>query len=137
MSDNNYKRRHEMSEDKPKARYRSASGSSLPLVSVIDDTDVMKRAIKLLKEATTLKVKQSEAEEKLIEIRDELAAVCEAYGLKGIRHGLSGFEYHGYASRKTLDKTKLLNFISADDLASCYVDGEPYLSAKVTVFDLE
>lgn len=126
-----------MSEEKGKSRYRSASGSSLPLVSVIDDSDLMKKATKLLREGTAYKVKESEAQDRLDTIREELGAICAAYGLKGIRHGLNGFEYHGYTSRKTLDKTKLLNFISADDLASCYVEGDPYLSAKVVPFDLE
>jgi hypothetical protein len=126
-----------MSDDNTKSRYRSASGSSLPLVSVIDDPDLFKKATKLLKEAVACKVKQSEAEDRVTEIKDELAAICAAYDLKGIRHGLNGFEYHGYTSRKSLDKKKLLNFISADDLASCYVEGDPYLNAKVVPFDLE
>src|SRR5258708_40301778 len=91
-----------------KQRLRSASGSSLPIASVIDDSDLFKKAVKLLKEATAVVVKKSECEEREREIKEELGAICAAYDLKGFRHGLHGFEYHGYQTRKTLSKERLL-----------------------------
>lgn len=123
-------------------RLRSASNSSLPLVSIIPDTETMKQATVLLKEAGKLKCKISEAQERLDEIELELAAVASAYELKGFRYGLFGFDYRGYTSRKTLDKTKLVAELSARGIPasvidSCYRPGEPYLDARITAFDME
>jgi len=127
-----------MSEDTKRKILRSAANSSLPVASLIPDPDLFRRSIELLRRAQDLKVKVSVAEEELLSIRDELAAICEAFNLKGFRHGLTGFEYHGYTSRKSLSKERLLALgVSADTIAEAYVDGEPFLSAKITVFDME
>jgi hypothetical protein len=121
-----------------KQRLRSAKNSSLPLTSVIPDTDVFKQACRLLEEAVRVKSVMSELEERADAIREELAAVAAAYDLKGFRHGLAGFEYHGYTARKTLSKELLLAAgVSADVIAGAHVEGEPFLSCKLVVFDLE
>ena len=125
-----------MSEEKQ--RLRSAAGSNLPLASVIDDPELFKKSVKLLKEATGCSVKQSEAEDRLKEIKEELGAICEAYGLKGFKHGLHGFEYHGYTTRKSLSKEKLLAAgVSAEIIADAYVEGTPFMFSKVIPFDIE
>jgi len=124
-----------------KQRLTSASKSTLPSVSEIDDLDTVKQVQRLLKEASALKAKVSEAEDRLAEIRDELSAVCEAYGgdspLKGFRSGLAGFEYHGYVTRKALNKEKLVTLVPAEVIDQCYTEGAPFLLAKFVVFDLE
>lgn len=121
-----------------KKRYTSASNSRLPLASVIPDTEMMKRAVALLNEDMQLKTSISAMEERTDEIKDELAAICQAYDLKGFRHGLNGFEYHGYATRKTLSKEKLLALgVSAETIDRATVDGQPYLFVRVVRFDIE
>ena len=125
-----------------KSRLRSASRSTLPRSSEIPETDVFKNVNKLLKEAVALKVKQSETEERLDEIKNELAAVAFAYNMPGFRHGLAGYEYHGYTSRSSLNKQKLIEKISpygcpASVIEESYEPGTPFLSAKIVVFDME
>jgi hypothetical protein len=122
----------------PGERIYSAAKSNLPIASVIDDPETFKRAVALLRKATANKVKKSEIEESDEQVRAELAAICEAYSLKGLKHGLAGFEYHGYATRKTLSKELLLaRGVSAEDIEASYKEGDPFLSAKVVVFDIE
>lgn len=120
-----------------KKRYLSASRSSLPLASELPDTEDLKRVVKLMKEANGLRAKISESEERLDEIKTELSAVCEVYNMKGFRHGLHGFEYHGWTARKALNKEKLVTLVPADVIDKCYEDGKPFLSVKLIAFDLE
>lgn len=127
---------------KSKARLRSASMSSLPQSSAIPDADTFKQVNALLKEAVKLKTKVAEAEDRLDEIKNELSTVAAAYDLKGFRHGMAGFEYHGYTSRSTLNKAKLVDKLSeygapASLIDECYEPGAGFLSAKFVVFDLE
>ena len=124
--------------EEEKKRFLSASRSSLPLCSEIPDSDTVKEVGSLLKEANDLRVKISEAQERVDEIKNQLAALCEAYGLeKGFRYGMIGYEYHGFVSRKTLDKEKLATLVPADVIDSCYVEGKQFLSAKLIAFDVE
>jgi len=119
-------------------RLRSASNSKYPLASVIDDPDTFKRAIHLLKECTINKVKQSELKEQEDELKTELAAICSAYNLPGIRHGLDCFEYFGWKTKQTLSKERLLALgVTAEQIAQAYVDSDPFLMTKITPFDLE
>jgi hypothetical protein len=121
-----------------KQRLRSASGSTLPVASIIPDADTFQQVRKLLAEAVKVKVKQSELEDREREIRDELAAVCEAYQLKGFRHGRAGFEYHGYTTRKTLSKEKLLAAgIPAETISDCLEESKPFILCKVVTFDID
>ena len=121
-----------------KQRLTSASRSTLPMVSEIPDSDTMKRAIALMKEAAKLKIQVSEAEDRLNSIRTELAAICEAYGTEhGFRYGHVGFEYHGYITRKSFSKEKAVTLIPADVIDQCYTESEPFLLTKVVVFDLD
>lgn len=121
----------------PKQRLTSASKSKLPVVSEIPDTDTMQHAVRLMREASGLRAKVSEAEDRLDEIRGELAAICEGYGMAGFKHGLNGFEYHGYQTRRTLSKEKLVQVVAADVIDSCYEESKPFLSSKFVSFDLE
>ena len=132
----------EETNEKKGTRLRSASRSTLPKSSEIPDPETFRSVNKMLKEAVALKVKVSEAEERLEEIKNELAAVAMAYDLSGFRHGLAGYEYHGYTSRQTLNKQKLIEKIGANGcpasvIDESYEDGKPFLSAKIVVFDME
>jgi hypothetical protein len=118
-------------------RLTSASRSALPMASELPDTEDLKRVVKLMKEANGLKVKISEAEDRLDEIKAELSAVCEVYNMKGFRHGLNGFEYHGWITRKSFNKEKLATLVPAGVIDSCYEEGNPFLSVKVIAFDME
>lgn len=119
-------------------RLHSASHSKLPLASVIEDNDTFKRVVKLLRDGTINKVKQSELKEKEEEIKNELAAICEAYGIAGVRYGLDAFEYYGWKTRETLSKERLLALgVSAETIAAAYQTSAPYLMTKIDPFDLE
>lgn len=128
--------------EEKKTRLRSASNSTLPQTSAIPDRETFQSMNMLLKEAIKLKVKVSEMEERLEEIKLEAAAVCGAYDLKGFRHGLGGFDYRGYNTRKTLDKQALVERMSAYGcptslIEECYRPGESFLDARFVVFDLD
>lgn len=121
-----------------KQRLRSAAKSSLPMASTIPDPETFRRVVELLKEGVALKVKASELEEREKEIKEELAAVAEGYQTKGFRHALAGFEYHGWQTKKTLSKEKLLsNGVSADVIDKSFSESDPFLSTKMFAFDLE
>jgi HD superfamily phosphodiesterase len=125
-----------MSEEKK--RYLSASRSSLPLCSEFADSDIVKQVAKLLKRGNAERARISEAEERLDEIKAELSAICETYGIeKGFRHGLHGFEYHGWITRKALNKEKLATLVPADVIDKCYEDGKPFLSVKLIAYDID
>jgi hypothetical protein len=126
------------SEPTKAPRFTSAANSKLPLASVIDDTETMRHAVKLLKEGVANSAKQSELKERESEIREELAAICHAYELTGFKHGLCGFEYHGYQTRQTLSKERLLALgVPADTIAQAYSEGKPFLSSRLLAFDME
>jgi hypothetical protein len=128
----------EETESSKAPRLRSAANSKLPLTSVIDDGDTMRRATKLLKEGVANSAKQSKLKERESEIREELAAICAAYDLPGFKHGLCGFEYHGYTTRQVLSKERLLALgVSADTIAQAYSEGKPYLNSRLLAFDME
>lgn len=125
-----------MSEEKK--RLTSAANSSLPQASSIPDEETFQRVRVLLRDAIKAKVKQSEAEDKLKEIREELVLIAEAYGMKGFRHGLAGFQYDGYIRRKTLSKEALLaSGVSAQIIEDAYIEGAEFVSAKIVAFDIE
>jgi hypothetical protein len=122
-----------MSED----RLRRAKNSKLPIASVIEDPEIFREVVSLLKESTDNKVKISEIEERQGAISERLAAICEVYNLPGIRHGLNAFEYHGWTTRKTLSKERLLFLgVSAETIDAAYVDSKPFLSTKIVPFDV-
>ncbi len=121
-----------------KARLRSASGSTLPSVAVVSDQPTFKRSISLLKEAVEILVKKSELEDREKEIKEELSAICQAYEIKGMKYGKCGFEYHGYQTRKTLSKERLLALgVSAEIIDQATVAGDPFLYSRTVAFDLE
>jgi hypothetical protein len=124
-----------MSEE-PKQRLTSASKSSLPDAAEMPDTDASETAIALMREAGMLRIVVSEAEERLEEIKSELSSLCEVYEMKGFRHGLNGFEYHGWQKRKTFSREKAVTLIPVDVLDQCYVDNKPYVSTKFVAFDI-
>lgn len=120
-----------------KQRLTHASNSKLPQLSELPDDDVQKRVRSLLTEAMKLKAQISAADERLGMIRDELAAVCEVYEMKGFRNGLAGFECHGLVTRKSLSREKLVLHVAADIIDSCYDESKPFLSAKFVAFDVD
>jgi hypothetical protein len=122
--------------EEPRQRFTCAAKSALPVVSEMPDTDDMQRAIRLLREANILRTVVSETEERLEDIKNELSSLCEAYEMKGFKHGLNGFEYHGWQQRKTFSKEKAVTLIPADVIEQCYVDGKPFVLAKFIAFDM-
>jgi len=126
-----------MSEEKQ--RFRSASRSTLPTASAaLPDKEMLQQVTALLKEGMKVKIKLSELDERRKEITEELGAIAAAYDLSGFRHGLIGFEYHGYTTRKTLSKERLLAAgVSAEILEECFADSEPFMNAKLVAFDVE
>jgi len=132
-----------------KKRFTSAGNSKLPQASEIPDEDTFQEVRKLLKKAISLRAGISEREDELSVIKECLGAICEAFELKGFRHGLAGFQYDGYITRKSLSKEALLSSscicpkcstevaISAQTIEDCYLEGKPFVSAKIIAFDFE
>ena len=121
-------------------RILSASKSNLPAASaVIEDGDMFREAVRLLKALSANAVRMSELKERDEELRTALAAICTTYGLDhGFKYGMSGFEYHGYLTRQTLNKELLLaNGVDAATIAASFKTGEPFLSCKLVTFDVE
>lgn len=128
----------EQTTTEPKERLRSASRSTLPTASLISDSEVFKDSVRLLKEAVKLQAQISTAEDRLKEIKEHLAATCEAYNLKGMKYGLSGFEYRGYTARSVLSKEALLEAgVDPQIIADSYRKGNDFLDARFVVFDIE
>lgn len=120
-----------------KKRLLSSSNSHLPVCSEIDDPETFRAAVKLMKEGNKLRAQISELDDRRVAIITELSAICEAYNMKGFRHGLNGFEYHGYTLRKSLNKEKLVTLVPADVIDQCYEDGKPFVSYKLIAFDID
>ena len=114
----------------------SAANSPLPSATELDP-DTFRQAKALLQKSAKLKAEISEREEKLSELKAELAIIAKVCSPKGFRWGMIGFEYHGYVSRKTLNKKKLATHVAAEIIDSCYEDGKEFESMKLIVFDME
>jgi hypothetical protein len=128
----------EDNDDKKPPRMRVASNSTLPIASVIDDPETFRRAVALLAKGSAAVYAIRDAEKDKDEASSELATICEAYSLKGIRHGLNAFEYHGYTARQTLSRERLLALgVPAETIAKAMVEGKPFLSARLAPFDIE
>jgi hypothetical protein len=124
--------------DQKRERIRRASNSKLPQASELPDVEIRNRVQKLLKRSTELVRLISESKENLDELESELGAICEAYDLKGFRHGLHSFEYYGWKTRKTLSTAALVaNGVSAEVIAASYVESKPFIMQKVNPFDVE
>ena len=125
-----------MSEEKK--RMISAGNSKLPMASEIPDEDTFQEVRVLLKKALKLRETISEKEDELSGIKDQLQAICEAFDMKGFRHGLAGFQYDGFITRKSLSKEALLAAgVAAQTIEDCYLEGKPFVSAKIIAFDFE
>ena len=125
-----------MSEEKK--RMISAGNSKLPMASEIPDEETFQEVRELLKQALKLKVEISEQEDKLQEVKDQLQAICEAFGMSGFKYGLAGFQYDGFVTRKSLSKEALLAAgVAAQTIEDCYLEGKPFVSAKIIAFDFE
>jgi hypothetical protein len=125
-------------ETEKTTKLKSASMSKLPMASVISDKDTFEMAVDLLKQGADLKAQIELLEVRKKAISEEMAAICGAFDLPGFKHGRDGFEYHGYTTRKSLSKEKLLALgVSADVIAGAYVDSTPFLNVKLVHFDLD
>jgi hypothetical protein len=125
-------------EEPKSTRIRRASNSKLPQASEIEDRDIRERVKELLKRSTVTAMKISESRELLEQLESEMGAICEAYDLKGFRHGLHCYEYYGWHTRKTLSKVKLLELgVSAEIIEAAYTESKPYIMQKVNPFDVE
>lgn len=100
------------------------------------DPEMLMEAVDLLKTITQEKVQISALTDSLAENQGRLAAICEAYSLDGVRHGLNCFEYHGWQTRKTLSRERLLELgVSAEIIEAAYTESKPYLSTRIVPFD--
>ena len=125
-----------MSEEKK--RLVSAGNSKLPQASEIPDNETFQEVRKLLKRAISLRETISEKEDELSDIKERLQAICEAFNMKGFRQGLAGFQYDGFVTRKSLSKEALLAAgVAAQTIEDCYLEGKPFVSAKIVAFDFE
>jgi hypothetical protein len=117
---------------------RSAGNSKLPMASEIPDEDTFQEVRALLKKALKLRETISEKEDELSDIKERLQAVCEAFSMSGFKHGLAGFQYDGFVTRKSLSKEALLAAgVAAQTIEDCYLEGKPFVSAKIIAFDFE
>ena len=58
--------------------------------------------------------------------------------MSGFKHGLAGFQYDGFVTRKSLSKEALLAAgVAAQTIEDCYLPGTPFVSAKIIAFDFE
>lgn len=121
-----------------KKRLRSAASSSLPLVSVLADRTMLKSAKDLMKEGLELSKIQATADVRLKEIKEELSILAAAHDLRGFRWGLSGFEYRGYATRKTLSKKRLVEHgVDPEIIKNSYEESKEYVDCRLVSFDME
>jgi hypothetical protein len=121
-----------------KKRLVSAGNSKLPQASEIPDEYTFQEVRKLLKRAVALRASISEKEDELSGIKDQFQAICEAFNMKGFRQGLAGFQYDGFITRKSLSKEALLAAgVKAQIIEDCYLEGKPFVSSKIIVFDFE
>ena len=121
-----------------KKRLVSAGNSKLPMASEIPDEETFQEVRVLLKKALKLRETISEKEDELSDIKERLQAVCEAFGMSGFKHGLAGFQYDGFVTRKSLSKEALLAAgVAAQTIEDCYLEGKPFVSAKIIAFDFE
>ncbi len=117
------------------ARVRHAENSSLTPTDSIADGDVQTEIENLLMSAASLKMHIDTRIKEMDRVKDRLAVLCEAHSLaNGVRNMHTGFEYHGWKTRKTLSKELLLNHVTAKVLDSCYKESEEYLDVKIIVF---
>jgi len=119
-------------------RIRRAANSKFKSVTEAfeDNPEMTVRSIDLLKSVTQKKIEVSRLGEEIDEATAELAAICEAYSLDGLRYGLNCFEYYGWKTRKTLSKERLLELgVPAETIEAAYAESKPFLSTKVNPFD--
>ena len=126
-----------MADDKQsQGRQRFASKSTLPIASVITDPDVFNECKDLLREAADLTTRKAADESRLNEIKETLSGYSQAYELRGMRHGLAGFEYRGWTTRRTLSKEKLVeNGVDPETIAASYSESDEFLDTRIVVFD--
>lgn len=107
---------------------------TLPLVSAFNKAD-MKAAIDLMQAdrdlAESIAVLQAERDAGKDKLA-QLAAKYEAAGAgAGFRYGNLAFYYSEQPGRKTLDKQRLIRYLSVEELEGCYKTGEPFVKMEV------
>lgn len=124
-------------ENEKQTRTRKAENSTLPLVEqAIPKGKERVIVAELLKEAKSLKTRVDKDEDRLKEIKMALTEVAELHDLRGFRLGKVAFEYSGYQTRRSLDKGLLVeNGCPPEAIDLSYKETEPFLSAKIVVFD--
>jgi hypothetical protein len=107
-----------------------APPSKLPLISVLDK-GAMQTAKEMLAEAQVLQERIGRDGERLAEIKASLCEIADAFELPGMRYGAFGLEYHGWKTKRTLDKRLLLeNGVDAETIKNSYTESKPFLSAR-------
>lgn len=109
---------------------QESSGSSLPLISVLDQ-GTMDAAKQMLLEAQEIRGRMDTDAERLDEIKQSLVGIADAFGLAGLRYGTIGLEYHGMKTKRTLDKALLLEYgVKAQTIAASYSESKPFVSSR-------
>ena len=124
----------ELSEGK---KVKRAGNSKLPILANVTDDDTMRLYAHKMKRAREIRAQIDELKEELEVLVNEFGAFCQGYNCPGFRIGLTGYEYHGWATRKTLDRELLLEQgVTADQIAGALRESAPFLSYKFIDVDL-
>lgn len=109
---------------------RSYSAFNLPSAAALD-TATGAGVKLLLEEAAEIRERQKADDDRLSDIKQALITIAAAHELKGICWGRIGLEYHGYKTKRTLDKELLLeNGVDAQTIAASYRESTPFVSSR-------
>jgi len=108
----------------------SRVADTFPLVSEFTRAD-MDYAIHLLSEEVSLAAQEKDVKEARTALKSELGALAAKYGVPGMRWGQVACYYGGMKRRKNLDKKKLIEYITVEELEACYTLGKEYLDVRV------
>jgi hypothetical protein len=110
---------------------KAPKADSLPDIREFDHADTVECA-SLLEEYAIYKEQADACEKRMKRIKEQLRDHCESYGTGGMRSGSLAVYYRGMVTRKTLDKTLLLeNGCPLEALEASYREGTPFLDMSI------
>lgn len=119
----------------PPAKAAPVKAATLPLISVLPKSK-MAVARELMEELASLvyiddpdhpgtKIKH---EARVSAVKSQLAELQSKFQLQGLRYGQTAFYSKEMSGRRTLSKEKLLSFMTAAQIETCYDEGAPYIT---------